>query len=95
MRSVVRRKYTNAVFIILFAVSLFFIVAGATAPVALFKSFAYYAVYPNAGSANKILQLAGSFSENIQSIVNVHQENLFYKKKSILTKLHFLHLSVS
>jgi rod shape-determining protein MreC len=75
-------KYSNIVLIILLLIGFIFIAANLTPPVKLIKNFVYYAVYPNVNCANQIFQSAGSFADNIKSIVYVSQENNFYKQKN-------------
>lgn len=82
MREIHKSKYTNIVFIILLIIGFSFIIARSTPPVKLIKNFVYYVVYPNINTADQIFKSLGTFSDNIKSIVYIHQENLAYKKKN-------------
>lgn len=48
------------------------------------KVLIYYAIYPNVSAANTLLLQTGQFADNVKSIVQVHQENLKYKRENLL-----------
>ncbi|MCL2484931.1 MAG: rod shape-determining protein MreC [Endomicrobia bacterium] len=77
-----KSKLSDIVFIILLALSFALIIARSTPFVSLVKNFVFYVSYPNVSAANQIFQYAGSFAENIKSIVYISQENLSYKQKN-------------
>ncbi|MDR1696234.1 MAG: rod shape-determining protein MreC [Endomicrobium sp.] len=77
-----KNKYADIIFIILVAAGFALIIARSTPFVGLIKNFVYYVSYPNVNAANKIFQYAGSFAENIKSVVYIRQENLLYRQKN-------------
>jgi len=82
MRENQKIKHSNIVFVILLIAGLALITARSTPPVRLIKNFLYFAAYPNANAANQIFQSAGTFADNLKSMVYLRQENIFYKQKN-------------
>jgi rod shape-determining protein MreC len=84
----ISRRRSNFTFLLLLAVTIFFLTAHLTGYVRGLKNFLFYILYPTPAAASRVIQLEQQTSENLKEIVRIHQENLMLK--GVLEKYAFL-----
>ncbi|MDR2709094.1 MAG: rod shape-determining protein MreC [Elusimicrobiota bacterium] len=75
-----RTRVEPFIFIVLLFISIFCLIFNTTPYVRIFKNSVYYILYPSVSAASQLLDSSADISQNIKSLINVHQDNLKLKE---------------